>query len=696
MNTTGSVTYNVTINTSGLSGDIADVNSKLSNAGATGAAGFGAKFGAIAGITQSIMTKAMEVVTDSIGNAIKRVDTLNNAPKVLQNLGYSADESAASIKKLNEHVMSLPTSLNGIVQSQVAIASATGKSIDAVTDLTLSFNDMALAGGQGPEAAERALVQYSQALSRGKFEGEEFNTMLEVMPAQMKQVASSLIGPTAGTGDLKQAMADGTVTMDQFNNEIIRLDKTGGAGFSSFEQQAKDATKGIGTSMENMNQAISRGVGVIIASIGNDNIVSAINGFGQAFESALNFVGTMATSVKTEFTNMLPSIINVATQVGDYLIPKFQALWASISTTLIPILQNLWNNILVPFASFVGVVLVGAIGFVVDALKFMTDGAGFLIPVIAGLIGGIVAWDAYLIISQGITTIWTAITGLATAAQIAWNVALLANPIGLVIGLVAALVTGIGFLIGSTQTDKDKTDDLTQANKNLKDAQDRLTETTMTLHTANLRAIEAKEREAVAIKNVQDMLDQFGINSPQYIKAQAQLEVAHDDTTTAIKNQTDAVKKNDDAITSVDSTTKKVDSAKKIEKAAYDGAAAWRKQTDDFGILGNKLNSFNGSTFSYNIVGNQSGPSAPPGRAIGGPVSRNTPYIVGEEGPELFVPKATGTIIPNDGIQGNGSSALVSQPTTVIVKLGEETIATRVIDLINNRSALAGYNSIMV
>ena len=35
-------------------------------------------------------------------------------------------------------------------------------------------------------------------------------------------------------------------------------------------------------------------------------------------------------------------------------------------------------------------------------------------------------------------------------------------------------------------------------------------------------------------------------------------------------------------------------------------------------------------------------------------------------------------------------------PSTVIVKLGEETIATRVIDLINDRTRLSGSNAIMV
>lgn len=43
-------------------------------------------------------------------------------------------------------------------------------------------------------------------------------------------------------------------------------------------------------------------------------------------------------------------------------------------------------------------------------------------------------------------------------------------------------------------------------------------------------------------------------------------------------------------------------------------------------------------------------------RAEGGPVSAGQPYIVGEKGPEMFVPKGSGTIIPNNQM-GSGGNA---------------------------------------
>lgn len=44
----------------------------------------------------------------------------------------------------------------------------------------------------------------------------------------------------------------------------------------------------------------------------------------------------------------------------------------------------------------------------------------------------------------------------------------------------------------------------------------------------------------------------------------------------------------------------------------------------------------------------------PEARAMGGPVSAMSPYLVGERGPELFMPSSSGTIIPNHHLGGGG------------------------------------------
>jgi lambda family phage tail tape measure protein len=55
-----------------------------------------------------------------------------------------------------------------------------------------------------------------------------------------------------------------------------------------------------------------------------------------------------------------------------------------------------------------------------------------------------------------------------------------------------------------------------------------------------------------------------------------------------------------------------------------------------------------------------------PGLAKGGPAKQGQPYIVGEKGPELFVPKQSGTVVPNNKL-GNGqgvATGAVNAPIT--------------------------------
>jgi hypothetical protein len=69
-------------------------------------------------------------------------------------------------------------------------------------------------------------------------------------------------------------------------------------------------------------------------------------------------------------------------------------------------------------------------------------------------------------------------------------------------------------------------------------------------------------------------------------------------------------------------------------------------------------------------------------RAMGGPVSSNTAYVVGERGPELFVPQGAGTIIPNGG-GGRGTTINL----TVNGAIDSESTARQIVRILNDSSA---------
>ena len=85
--------------------------------------------------------------------------------------------------------------------------------------------------------------------------------------------------------------------------------------------------------------------------------------------------------------------------------------------------------------------------------------------------------------------------------------------------------------------------------------------------------------------------------------------------------------------------------------------------------------------------------STPPARAIGGSVQSGQPYMVGERGPELFVPNSQGSIVPNKSMGGDSGSIVVNQTiniTTGVQQTVRAEIATLMPQIANAaKSAVA-------
>jgi len=71
------------------------------------------------------------------------------------------------------------------------------------------------------------------------------------------------------------------------------------------------------------------------------------------------------------------------------------------------------------------------------------------------------------------------------------------------------------------------------------------------------------------------------------------------------------------------------------------------------------------------------------GRAMGGPVNAGTTYMVGERGPELFMPNASGTIIPNNKLNGGGTVINL----TVNGAIDGESTARQIVRILNDSQA---------
>ena len=262
--------------------------------------GFAAKVGAVAGIASTVFSKVASVVTGSLNSAISRADQMNNFPKVMKNLGYSSEDASASIKKISSALDGLPTTssaMTGMVQQLAPLTS----NLDQATNIALAFNNAMLAGGASTMEQENALTQYTQMLSAGKVDMQAWRSIQAAMPGQLNQVAEAMLGAGKNSNDLYEAMKNGSISFDDFNKKVMELNQNGFGKYASFAQQAKDATQGIGTAMENVQNRVAKAVQKVIEAVGVENIAGAINGFSSQFGKIGDAAAGMVTGVKGWF-----------------------------------------------------------------------------------------------------------------------------------------------------------------------------------------------------------------------------------------------------------------------------------------------------------------------------------------------------------------------------------------------------------
>lgn len=365
--------------------------------------------------------KSFDMINSSVDGAIRRVDILNNFPKVMSNLGISADASKKAIARMSDELKGLPTSLDSAAMSVQRLTSKNGD-VGKSTDMFLALNNAILAGGAPMDIQATAIEQISQAYAKGRPDMIEWRSLQSAMPAQLKQISKAFFQNGAaidkylakareyannnpmsstgkelveqleavknGTGDMTTAlgtsMRTGIVSMDEFMDTITKLNTEGVDGFQNFKDQAKNSTGGIQTSIENMKTAVVRGVSKIIGAIGGGNITEAVSGFGSGIEKMLGAIAGLVNFVKDNSTVF--TVIAVA--VGIFA-------------------------------------------------------------------GAVITYNTAVSLASAASKAWTVATQVATGVQWLFNAALNANPLAIVAVALVAVTAGLVWFFTQTQVGQD-------------------------------------------------------------------------------------------------------------------------------------------------------------------------------------------------------------------------------------------------
>ena len=417
---------------------------------------------------------ALHEVADGLAECATNAEIVETAVAKLQTI---AGES--SIDSLQQDIMALSnetgqaaeelsdTAYNAIsagtaVEESVATASQANKlAVAGFTDTTsaLSVLETALnsygeaAGGMvhisdslittqnlGVTTVQQLAAQMGKAISTAS----AYNVSLENLESGYISVTKAGINTAEGTTYLSSMLNE----LGNSGSEISKLlkDETGNT-FGELMNEGKsiadvlgmiyDACDNNAEAMMNMwgsaeagkaaNAIISQGLDTF-----NDNLTTLQESTGTTAEA----YAVMADTTKYAHDKMNNAAQNTSVQIGEVLNPTLTKLYAGMEK----IYTGIGN-------------IVAEHPVVVKAIAAATIG-------VAAFAGGIATY--------------TAATTIATAVQTAFNGAMLANPVFLLIGGVAALTTGMVFLAESYEEARDATDELTLASQEQKTEIERL------------------------------------------------------------------------------------------------------------------------------------------------------------------------------------------------------------------------------
>lgn len=310
----GKVVIDVILDDGTVAKGVANIDKQLGGLAGTGKrAAVGIKEIATSLGLVALASKAINMVKQSIDGAISRYDTLNNFPRVLQLMGFDAKQSKKAIDELSDGIDGLPTTLDSVAKTTQRLALMTGD-LKGATKTTLALNNAFLASGASAIDAERGLEQYVQMLSTGTVDLDSWKTLQETMPIALNKTAEAFgFAGKSAQRDLYEALKNGEITFEDFNNKLIELND----GVGGFAELARKSTGGIKTSWSNMKTAITKGVADVIGAI--DKALESFGGISGIFEA-------LKLHIKDTFsfiTNLIPQIASVI----SILYNTFMSVW---------------------------------------------------------------------------------------------------------------------------------------------------------------------------------------------------------------------------------------------------------------------------------------------------------------------------------------------------------------------------------
>ena len=442
------------------------------------AGGFGAKLGVITGIAQSVAGKAIEAFMGLSGEITSASDSAQKFASTLNFAGVSERQIKRLTASTQDYADKTVYDLNDIRNTTAQLAANGVPNYDRLAEAAGNLN--AVAGGSADTFKSVAMV-LTQTAGQGKLTAENWNQLSDAIPGASGKIQQALKEAGAYTGNFRDAMADGQITAQEFNDAIMSLGFTDAAVEAATSASTIEGATGnleaafvkLGASvLDTAKPAITGGMSWIADGVTNavpvvQAGIEGLIGWFQRLYSKLEENGAI-TAFKSAWDTIRDAIMGVGNMVIDWahmippdglangikLVADTLNWFVRHGKELAPIIIGIGTA----FAAVKGYqalnsglqALTGTMNTVTTAAKGVSNGI-MLMTDLGGPVAMLKQMAGGLSLVKTAQTAWSTATKMATAVQGAFNAVIAANPIGAIAVAVAAVVAALAWFFTQTE-----------------------------------------------------------------------------------------------------------------------------------------------------------------------------------------------------------------------------------------------------
>ena len=291
------------------------------------ASGFGSKissgFTVLKGIAANVISSGIQAIASSLtslaGEAVDAADSLTKFESTMSFAGFSTDEINSVSAAMQEYASRTVYDLQTVANTVAQLGANGVADYEQLTEAAGNLN--AVAGGNAETFRSVAMV-LTQTAGAGKLTTENWNQLADAIPGASGLLQEAMRENGAYVGNFREAMENGEITADEFNQAIMDL------GFSEAAQEAATSTSTIEGAIGNLKATIVDAItGILTEGGGMAALVETINGITTAVQSLITAfqegglqglfeqIGTMFTALVGNFTTYMPTLLQTGGQI---------------------------------------------------------------------------------------------------------------------------------------------------------------------------------------------------------------------------------------------------------------------------------------------------------------------------------------------------------------------------------------------